>query len=70
MAHGNSAIEEERHEQGHGHQFKTKVRWGDKYGGHGEHIWDYNHAPKYGHGHGHGHGHGNGGGHGHGGHHG
>ncbi|KAG5898515.1 hypothetical protein JTB14_038468 [Gonioctena quinquepunctata] len=40
----------ERHEKEHPHagEFKTKVRWGDKHGGYGEHYWDYNHA---GHGH-------------------
>ncbi|CAH1376698.1 unnamed protein product, partial [Tenebrio molitor] len=40
----------ERHEKAHPHagEFKTKVRWGDKHGGYGEHYWDYNHA---GHGH-------------------
>ncbi|XP_044252876.1 uncharacterized protein LOC123003899 isoform X2 [Tribolium madens] len=36
----------ERHEKAHPHagEFKTKVRWGDKHGGYGEHYWDYNHA--------------------------
>ncbi|XP_056636934.1 uncharacterized protein LOC130445368 isoform X2 [Diorhabda sublineata] len=36
----------ERHEKEHPHagEFKTKVRWGDKHGGYGEHYWDYNHA--------------------------
>ncbi|CAH0564247.1 unnamed protein product [Brassicogethes aeneus] len=40
----------ERHEKAHPHagEFKTKVRWGDKHGGYGEHYYDYNHA---GHGH-------------------
>ncbi|XP_065173550.1 uncharacterized protein [Atheta coriaria] len=35
----------ERHEKAHPHagEFKTKVRWGDKHGGYGEHYWDYNH---------------------------
>ena len=41
----------------------SQVKWGDKYGGYGEHYWDYNHADKsYDHGHGHG---GHHGGHGH-----
>lgn len=41
----------ERHEKGHPHEgeFKTKVRWGDKHGGYGEHFWDYNHAGHGGH---------------------
>ncbi|XP_040575523.1 uncharacterized protein [Lepeophtheirus salmonis] len=30
------------------HSFKAKVKWGDKYGGYGEHFYDYNHGPKYG----------------------
>ncbi|XP_017774445.1 PREDICTED: uncharacterized protein LOC108561142 isoform X2 [Nicrophorus vespilloides] len=40
----------ERHEKAHPHegQFKTKVRWGDKNGGYGEHYWDYNHAGGHG----------------------
>lgn len=33
---GNHGHFTERHEQGHGHHFKTKVRWGDKHGGYGE----------------------------------
>ncbi|CAM1295669.1 Uncharacterised protein g1350 [Pycnogonum litorale] len=41
----------ERDEKGKDHTFKTKVIWGDKKGGYGEHYWDYNHAPKYGYGH-------------------
>jgi len=34
----------ERHEKGLLNQFKTKVKWGDKHGGYGEHYWDYNHT--------------------------
>ncbi|KAK4310611.1 hypothetical protein Pmani_017830 [Petrolisthes manimaculis] len=38
----------ERYEKaGPKHNFKTKVRWEDSKGGHGEHYWDYNHTPKY-----------------------
>ncbi|XP_052132532.1 POU domain, class 3, transcription factor 2-like isoform X2 [Frankliniella occidentalis] len=43
---GNEHHFHERHEKGapkHGH-FTTKVRWGDKHGGYGEHYWDYNHG--------------------------
>ncbi|XP_073992304.1 uncharacterized protein [Rhodnius prolixus] len=49
---GNDHHYQERHEKAHPHhgQFHTKVKWGDKHGGHGEHYWDYNH---------HGHHHGN-----------
>ncbi|KAL3273773.1 hypothetical protein HHI36_015200 [Cryptolaemus montrouzieri] len=41
----------ERHEKAKPHEgeFKTKVRWGDKHGGYGEHYWDYNHAGHGGH---------------------
>ncbi|XP_044759410.1 uncharacterized protein LOC123317102 [Coccinella septempunctata] len=41
----------ERHEKAKPHdgEFKTKVRWGDKHGGYGEHYWDYNHAGHDGH---------------------
>ncbi|XP_076356860.1 uncharacterized protein LOC143250282 [Tachypleus tridentatus] len=49
---GNPYHFQERSEQGKGHTFRTKVRWGDKKGGYGEHYWEYNHAPKYGGGHG------------------
>lgn len=60
---GNPYHFQERHEVGNGHNFKTKVRWGDKYGGYGEQYYDYNHADKgYG-------GHGGHGGHGGGGYH-
>lgn len=48
----------ERDEKGKDHTFKTRVKWADKKGGYGEHIWDYNHAPKYGHDDGHGKSHG------------
>ncbi|KAL1497903.1 hypothetical protein ABEB36_008785 [Hypothenemus hampei] len=43
---GNHHHHIERHEKVHPHdgEFKTKVRWGDKHGGYGEHYWDYNHA--------------------------
>nr|XP_023015971.1 uncharacterized protein LOC111505405 isoform X2 [Leptinotarsa decemlineata] len=41
-------IERHEKERPHAGEFKTKVRWGDKHGGYGEHYWDYNHA---GHGH-------------------
>ncbi|CAB3371672.1 POU domain, class 3, transcription factor 3-like isoform X2 [Cloeon dipterum] len=42
---GNHHHFRERHEKAapHAGHFKTKVRWGDKKGGHGEHLWDYNH---------------------------
>lgn len=33
----------ERHEHGKGPHFQTKVKWSDKYGGYGVHVWDYNH---------------------------
>merc|ERR1719495_2720974 len=26
------------------HTFKAKLKWHDAYGGHGEHLYDYNHA--------------------------
>ncbi|CAL8142513.1 unnamed protein product [Orchesella dallaii] len=55
---GNDYHFQERYEKyGPYWNFKTKVKWGDKYAGYGEHYWDYNHA---GSGHddgGHGHGH-------------
>ncbi|KAI1287067.1 hypothetical protein HDE_10381 [Halotydeus destructor] len=54
---GNHGHFKERHEHGKGHHFKTKVRWGDKHGGYGEHFWDYNHHPKHHEHHGHHHGH-------------
>ncbi|KAG7161317.1 uncharacterized protein LOC121875202 [Homarus americanus] len=45
---GNGYHNIERYEKaGPHHNFKTKVRWEDAKGGHGEHYWDYNHAPKY-----------------------
>ncbi|XP_068215722.1 uncharacterized protein [Palaemon carinicauda] len=45
---GNGYHNVERYEKGGPHHnFKTKVRWHDAKGGHGEHYWDYNHAPKY-----------------------
>ncbi|XP_066945379.1 uncharacterized protein [Macrobrachium rosenbergii] len=45
---GNGYHTVERYEKGGPHHnFKTKVRWHDAKGGHGEHYWDYNHAPKY-----------------------
>ncbi|KAK7085877.1 hypothetical protein SK128_016562 [Halocaridina rubra] len=45
---GNGYHTIERYEKGGPHHnFKTKVRWHDSKGGHGEHYWDYNHAPKY-----------------------
>ncbi|KAK3867847.1 hypothetical protein Pcinc_026717 [Petrolisthes cinctipes] len=45
---GNNYHTIERYEKaGPQHNFKTKVRWEDSKGGHGEHYWDYNHAPKY-----------------------
>jgi len=28
------------------HTFKSKLKWHDQYGGHGEHYYDYNHAGK------------------------
>ncbi|XP_014251012.1 uncharacterized protein LOC106667530 [Cimex lectularius] len=42
---GNDHHHKERHEKAHPHagHFKTKVKWGDIHGGHGEHYWDYNH---------------------------
>lgn len=47
---GNEHHFQERHEKAapkHGH-FTTKVRWGDKHGGYGEHYWDYNHGGHHG----------------------
>ncbi|PNF21660.1 hypothetical protein B7P43_G11270 [Cryptotermes secundus] len=43
---GNEHHFQERYEKAapHAGHFKTKVRWGDKHGGYGEHYWDYNHA--------------------------
>uniref|UniRef100_A0A6G1SPZ0 Uncharacterized protein n=1 Tax=Aceria tosichella TaxID=561515 RepID=A0A6G1SPZ0_9ACAR len=33
----------ERYEHGKGPHFQTKVKWSDKHGGYGVHVWDYNH---------------------------
>lgn len=44
---GNPHHFRERHEQKDGHRFRTKLRWGDKHGGYGEHFWEYNHVPKH-----------------------
>ncbi|KAL7646907.1 UNVERIFIED_CONTAM: hypothetical protein RMT77_002164 [Armadillidium vulgare] len=35
-----------RFEQAKDHRFRTRVKWGDTHDGHGEHYWEYNHAPK------------------------
>ncbi|XP_043233501.1 uncharacterized protein LOC122387402 [Amphibalanus amphitrite] len=35
-----------RYEQAKDHRFRTRVNWGDSKGGHGEHYFEYNHAPK------------------------
>ncbi|XP_059470491.1 adult-specific cuticular protein ACP-22, partial [Neocloeon triangulifer] len=40
---------EQRFEKKDGHRHQGKVRWGDKKGGHGEHLWDYNHDGHDGH---------------------
>ena len=40
---GNHEHNIERHEHGAHHSFKSKVRWHDQHGGHGEHYFDYNH---------------------------
>ena len=37
----------ERHEHGKGPHFQTKVKWSDKYGGYGVHVWDYNHDDQH-----------------------
>jgi len=29
------------------HTFKSKLKWADAYGGHGEHYYDYNHGASY-----------------------
>jgi len=34
-----------RYEQSKDHRFRTRVRWGDSYGGYGEHYYEYNHGP-------------------------
>merc|ERR1712156_1350347 len=36
-----------RYEQSKDHRFRTRVRWGDNYGGYGEHYYEYNHGPSY-----------------------
>jgi len=36
-----------RYEQSKDHRFRTRVRWGDSYGGYGEHYFEYNHGPGY-----------------------
>merc|ERR1712045_253638 len=36
-----------RYEQSKDHRFRTRVRWGDDYGGYGEHYYEYNHGPSY-----------------------
>ncbi|XP_046392080.1 uncharacterized protein LOC124160293 isoform X1 [Ischnura elegans] len=43
---GNEHHFQERYEKAAPHDglFKTKVRWGDKHGGYGEHYYDYNHG--------------------------
>lgn len=33
-----------RYEQGKDHRFRTRVRWGDHYGGYGEQYYEYNHG--------------------------
>lgn len=36
---GNPHHFKEQHEQAKGHRFRSKLRWGDKHGGYGEHYW-------------------------------
>merc|ERR1712083_519081 len=44
---GNPAHYSSRYEQSKDHRFRTRVRWGDEYGGYGEHYYEYNHGPQY-----------------------
>ncbi|KAF2355328.1 hypothetical protein FHG87_013915 [Trinorchestia longiramus] len=45
---GNDKHVVERYEKGGPHHhFKSKFRWHDKHGGHGERYWDYNHGPHH-----------------------
>lgn len=39
----------ERYEHGKGPHFQTKVKWSDKHGGYGVHVWDYNHDDHHSH---------------------
>lgn len=36
-----------RFDQVKDHRFRTRVKWADAHDGHGEHYFEYNHAPKH-----------------------
>ncbi|XP_023330593.1 uncharacterized protein LOC111702991 [Eurytemora carolleeae] len=44
---GNPSHNREQYLSQKDHTFKSKLKWSDAYGGHGEHYFDYNHGDSY-----------------------
>jgi len=44
---GNEGHNREQYLSQKDHTFKSKLKWHDAYGGHGEHFYDFNHGDSY-----------------------